>query len=99
MFAYNQSLKKINLKSFNTKNVEDMSSMFSGCSSLEELDLSNFNTKNVETMYALFYGCTSLKNLKIFKISKKTNVDEMFEDCDALKESDKLLKMNSCICI
>ena len=47
MFETCVALTSLNLKSFNTKNVTDMSGMFSGCAALTSLDLKNFNTQNV----------------------------------------------------
>ena len=67
MFYGCSSLKSIDLSSFNTTNVKDMSGMFWGCSSLESIDLSSFNTTNVNDMSCMFYRCSSLKreNIKI----------------------------------
>ena len=44
MFAYCEKLSYINISSFDTSNVEDMSHLFRGCSSLSYIDISNFNT-------------------------------------------------------
>ena len=73
MFDGCSSLKSIDLSSFNTTNVKDMSSMFWKCSSLKSLDLSSFNTTNVNNMLGMFYGCSSLKkeNVKINKSESK----------------------------
>ena len=43
MFDQCISLKEINLKYFETSNVENMKYMFFGCSSLKYLDLSSFD--------------------------------------------------------
>ena len=73
MFARCSSLQSINLSSFNTTNVKDMSRMFCGCGSLRSINLSSFNTTNVEIMYGMFWGCSFLKkeNVKIGKYGKK----------------------------
>ena len=73
MFRELSSLKSIDLSSFNTTNVKDMSCMFYGCSSLQSIDLSSFNTTNVKNMSWMFYGCSSLKkeNVKISSYGKK----------------------------
>ena len=73
MFSGCSSLKSINLSSFNTTNVKDMSGMFMNCSSLQSIDLSSFNTTNVEYMNSMFYECFSLKkeNVKISNYGKK----------------------------
>lgn len=47
MFRNCSSLKEINLKYFETSNVNDMRGMFNGCSSLKYLDLSSFDINNV----------------------------------------------------
>ena len=73
MFRGCSSLKSIDLSSFNTTNVNDMSGMFSCCSSLKSIDLSLFNTNNVTNMSRMFNGCSSLKNenVKMNKNEKK----------------------------
>ena len=60
-----KGLKELNLSNFNTNNVTDMKSMFSGCSSLKELNLNNFNTNNVTNMSDMFRGCFDELKLKI----------------------------------
>ena len=54
MFSDCSSLKELNLSSFNTNNVTNMSEMFRNCSSLNELNLSSFNTNNVTDMSNIF---------------------------------------------
>ena len=82
MFSGCSSLQSINLSSFNTTNVKDMSCMFSYCSSLQSIDLSSFNTTNVEDMSYMFAGCSSLKkeNVKISEYRKKLLDKECWED-------------------
>ena len=72
------SLQSINLSSFNTTNVKNMSCLFYGCSSLQSIDLSSFNTTNVKEMYDMFSGCLSLKkeNVKIGSYGEKI-LDEL----------------------
>lgn len=65
MFENCKNMKSINLKSFDTSNVTNMSYMFSKCASLESLNLSMFNTKNVTTLLGMFQYCTNLKNLNV----------------------------------
>lgn len=50
---------------FNTENVINMGSMFSGCKSLSELDVRSFNTSNVTDMSYMFYGVDSSLNLSL----------------------------------
>jgi len=58
---------------WNTSNVENMRSMFDGCSSLQSIDLSSFNTTNVKDMSDMFADCSSLKkeNVKIGSYGEK----------------------------
>ena len=79
-------LENLNLSSFNTSNVTNMSSMFYGCSSLTDLDLSNFNTSKVTDMNSMFYNCSSLTslNLNSFNTSKVTDMNSMFYSCESL---------------
>ena len=88
MFSDCSSLQSIDLSSFNTTNVKNMSSMFLGCSSLRSIDLSSFNTTNVENMYTMFRGCSSLQsiNLSSFNTTKVKEMDGMFYCCSSLKK-------------
>ena len=65
MFYHSNSITKIDLSKFHTKQVQNMLSMFSGCSSLTSLNLLNFATSNVEMMDYMFYGCSSLTSLDL----------------------------------
>ena len=81
MFGGCSSLISLDLRSFNTSNVNDMNYMFGGCSSLISLDLSSFNTSNVIYMNYMFDGCSSLirLNLRNFIISSSAKIDSMFD--------------------
>ena len=48
MFYDRLSLRKIDLSNFKTKNVNDMSNMFYGCSALIELNLSKFTQRKLK---------------------------------------------------
>ena len=48
MFYGCSSLKSIDLYSFNTSKVTNMSHMFCNCSSLESIDFSLINNKNIK---------------------------------------------------
>ena len=50
MFSGCDSLKSINLSSFNTSKTTNMGNMFDGCSSLTNINLSSFNTSKVTDM-------------------------------------------------
>ena len=63
MFECCVNLIKLDLSSFNTQNVKDMSWMFYGCENLIIIDLSLFNTQKV-SMPNMFDGCVSLVKIK-----------------------------------
>ena len=65
MFDGLHKVQNINLKSFDTKNVRDMSYMFRYCDLLSVLDLSHFDTRQVTNMEGMFYHCTSATQLII----------------------------------
>jgi hypothetical protein len=80
----------IDLSSFDTTQVSDMNSMFSGCSALTALDLSSFQTTRVEKMSSMFSGCSSLKALDLSSFNGRAvvNMENMFCDCTALTALD-----------
>lgn len=82
--------KNIDLSKFNTSNVTDMSSMFSGCKYTEKLDLSKFDTSKVIDMSGMFSGCSDLKTIDLskFNTSEVTNMSGMFGGCSGLKKLD-----------
>ena len=65
MFCDCNNLIKVDLSSFNTKDVEDMTNMFFGCESLTKLDLLSFNTENVKLMACMVYNCKNLTKLDL----------------------------------
>ena len=84
------------LTSFNTSNVTNMSSMFSGCSKLTSLDLTKFNTEKVQNNYSMFKDCSSLTSLTLgnFSVGFSTDLSAMFQGCSALTSVD-LSKFNT----
>ena len=70
MFAYCTSLKEIDLSNFNTKNVEDMEFMFSGCEKLTKVNLSGFDCSKA-SLQGLFYKCPKLNKDGIITSEKK----------------------------
>ena len=80
MFSFMRNLTTLDLSSFNTSNVTDMSYMFDVTPKLATLDLSNFDTSQVTTMSYMFYGVSSLNtlNLSNFNTSKVTDMRDMF---------------------
>ena len=90
MFSGCSSLQSINLSSFNTINVNNMSYMFYGCSSLQSIDLSSFNTTNVNNLSYMFSGCSSLQSIDLssFNTTKVKNMVCMFDGCSSLQSID-----------
>lgn len=78
-----------NINNLNTKNVTDMSMMFTNCK-LTNIDVSNFNTSNVTNMWYMFEGCKNLTQLDLsnFDTSNVTNMSFMFANCNNLTQID-----------
>lgn len=88
LFSHCESLKSIDLSSFNTQKATNMTGMFSYCYNLESINFGNdFITENVTTMREMFYECNSLKelDLKTFNTSKVTDMYYMFGKCLSLQ--------------
>lgn len=82
MFYYCSSITSLDLSSFDTSNVEDMSSMFAS-SGLASFNASDLDTSKVKDMQSMFSACTSLTTLDLssFDTSKVTNMNRMFYNC------------------
>ena len=85
MFAGMRALTTLNLSSFDTSNVTNMSYMFYD-TALTTLDLSHFDTSNVTNMARMFSGIYSLTELDLssFDTSKVTNMSSMFYNSSSL---------------
>lgn len=59
------SLEKIDVSSWDTSKVKDMSGMFAGCNKLKQLDVGNWNTNNVVDMKAMLTHCLELQSLDV----------------------------------
>ena len=83
-------LKTINLSSFKTSKVTNMSGMFAGLTELTELDLSNFDTSSVTNMGQMFEGLSKITELDLssFDTSNVTSMAAMFDKCSSLKALD-----------
>lgn len=84
------SLKSLDLSSWDVTGLYNLSELFSDCYSLREINLSNWNTSSVEDMRAMFSGCWSLQNIDLssFDTSMMGNYSRMFEYCSSLKTLD-----------
>ena len=83
-------LTKIDLSSWDTSNVTDMSAMFQNYTSLTNLDVSNFNTSKVTDMGLMFSNCSSLTNLDLsnFDTTNVTDMESMFQNCNSITSLD-----------
>ena len=82
MFYDCQNLIKIDLSSFDTQNVIDMSYTFYGCKNLINIDLSQFNTKNIKNITYIFWGYGNLikinrKNFRKVKTDLELNNSQL----------------------
>ena len=69
MFQNCESLNELSLTNFNTKNVKDMSYLFSNCKSLEYLDINNLGLKPQRHNVAQLLPLHSLALRLFFTIS------------------------------
>lgn len=82
------AVRKLNLSSFNTKNIKNMSHMFHGCSSKEIVLDGLFSTKNVTDMSGMFIGVKTGKlSLRALDTSNVTTMEEMFR-CTEIESID-----------
>lgn len=78
MFYGCQNLRDINLDSFRTDFVRDLSGMFLWCRGLRSLNISNFIFHELVKINFMFYGCS--KELQsIMKKQKNELTDKAFE--------------------
>ena len=73
-------IRSLDLSTFDTSNVWNMSFMFFGNHQLTSLNLSSFNTSKVQKMDWMFYGCVSLRQLDLsnFNTAETYDMDGMF---------------------
>jgi len=90
MFCDCLRIIKLDLSSFDTRNVTKMKGMFYSCYYLTELNLSFFDTKKVTDMSKMFYYCYKLKeiDLSFFDTQNVKNMSEMFCFCNTLNNLD-----------
>ena len=85
-----KNILEIDLSSFDTSKVTNMSDMFSYMNNLTTLNLSNFNTSKVTNMWSMFEDMSSLTilDLSSFDTSKVTNMRAMFANLTNLTTLD-----------
>ena len=89
MFQHCEQLKDANLSNFNAKNVTQFSCMFNNCYNLTKISFpKNFNAEKVMFMAWMFYGCEKLEQIDLtsFNFDNVYEKNNMFEDCDNLRE-------------
>lgn len=93
MFMGWNSLKRLDLSSFNTENVYSMGMMFYECRNLETLNISSFETEKCGFFSEMFGYCSSLKTLDLSHFDTSHTTGEyslyaMFEECRNLRTLD-----------
>lgn len=88
MFMDCTEIESIDLSSFDSKEVLDMSYMFHNCTNLANINLKYLNIEKVSNMSNMFFGCVSLNKLDLssFNTHSLVNMHEMFENCKNLTE-------------
>lgn len=97
MFAYCEEITTLDLSTFKTGKVTDMSSMFAcdfaygesgwtGVTSLMSIDISGFDTSAVTNMEGMFANCSQLTELDVsgFNTSNVTDMSSMFAECESI---------------
>jgi surface protein len=76
-----------NIGSWNTSNVTNMASMFSGATAFNQ-NIGSWNTSNVKDMTAMFYGATAFnQNIGSWNTSNVTNMEYMFSLATAFNQN------------
>ena len=92
MFYNCSLLTSLDVSSFDTSKVTDMSYMFGGSENivnkLASIDVSGFDTSKVTNMSGMFYNCSALKSLDLssFDTSNVTNMSYMFAGSEMVSE-------------
>ena len=75
-----QNRRYLDISTFNTSSVEDMSYMFSSLKKINSLDLTHFNTSSVQKMNRMFLNMENLYSLEIssFDTSKVIDMNYLF---------------------
>ena len=84
------NIKNIDIHTWDTSNVTDMSFMFYECKKLESINLSGIDTSNVRSMANMFDSCETIKNINLSKLnmSNVRNFSRMFNRCLSLENID-----------
>ena len=90
MFSSCTSLASLDVSSWDTSSVTNMSQMFSSCYSLTSLDVSSWNTSAVTNMGSMFYYCEALASLDVggWDTSLVPSMNNIFAGCASLTSLD-----------
>ncbi|MBO7340882.1 MAG: BspA family leucine-rich repeat surface protein [Lachnospiraceae bacterium] len=87
-FVSRGNTNELDISSFDTSKVTDMSEMFAGNTELEKVNLTGFDTSKVTTMANMFDGCSSLETIYVsdtFTVASLTDDGtDMFSGCNKL---------------
>lgn len=89
LFMNMTSLKEVDFNKVDLHDMDDMSSMFKGCTSLETVDnIDTLDTSGVTIFDGMFEGCIKLHNVDFsnFDVSHGSSFDNMFLNCENLYE-------------
>ena len=80
------SLTSLDLHTFQTNKVFDMSYMFKNCTGITYLNLENFDTAKVTNMRQMFSSCSNMETLDIrnFDTYSVIDYDQIFDSCEVL---------------
>lgn len=87
MFNHCESLREVDVSSFDTINVNSMRSMFQCCYVLKKIiGLNNFRTQNVKEFNYMFNQCFSIHEIDIknFIFNSAKTMEYMFANCEGL---------------
>ena len=95
MFEECKNLESLDLSKWSTTNtLINIGYMFSYCEKLKIIDLSNFDCSKIVGMTGLLRSCLSLTKVIFpnnFNINTVKNADDVFENCNALKENNIII--------
>ena len=83
-----KNIISVDFTNFDSSMVEEVSSMFQGCTSIEEINFNNFQTSGkIKDMSNMFHDCTSLKEIDLSRlvIPYVENMEQIFSNCKSLK--------------
>jgi len=83
-------VEEVDMSSFDTSCVEDMSYMFYGCTSLKTVDMSNCDTSKVKNMAGMFAGCQNMTSVNLVGLdtSSVEDMSSLFLSCKNLTALD-----------